>query len=100
LATSRPWSAQGRRASARGRPVLRRGRHERRLPPAGFHVIAAADGWPTASCTYICNIGSSETLVHLIGDKLPDASQREQKIGLLEVVACEGLRAQVKRVGL
>ena len=45
---------------------------------AGFHVIAAADGWPTASCTYICNLGSPKTLVHLIGDKLPDARRPEQ----------------------
>jgi DNA (cytosine-5)-methyltransferase 1 len=46
---------------------------------AGFHVVAASDGWPTAACTYICNLGSPATLVHLVGDKLPDARSCEQK---------------------
>lgn len=39
---------------------------------AGIHVIAAADGWEQAALTYLCNLGSSDTLVHLIGDELPE----------------------------
>lgn len=45
---------------------------------AGWHVAAAADGWATAACTYLVNLGGPRTQVHMIGDELPegDAKQR------------------------
>jgi DNA (cytosine-5)-methyltransferase 1 len=44
---------------------------------AGFHVVAASDGWATAACTYLVNLGGPHTAVHLIGDKLPEGNKRE-----------------------
>lgn len=44
---------------------------------AGFHVAAASDGWSLAACTYLANLGGPHTLVHLIGDALPEGRKRE-----------------------
>lgn len=46
---------------------------------AGFHVIAASDGWATAAHTYLVNLGGRDTLVHLIGDELPEGRKHEAK---------------------
>jgi DNA (cytosine-5)-methyltransferase 1 len=46
------------------------------LTQAGFHVAAATDGWATAACTYLVNLGCPLTEVHCIGE-LPDGNKRE-----------------------
>jgi DNA (cytosine-5)-methyltransferase 1 len=46
---------------------------------AGFHMAAASDGWMTAACTYLLNLGGSGTLVHLVGAALPEGTKRERK---------------------
>jgi len=33
---------------------------------AGWHVAAAAEGWATAACTYLLNLGGPDTRLHLI----------------------------------
>lgn len=70
---------------------------------AGFHVAAASDGWATAACTYLVNLGGPHTTVHLIGDALPEGNRREtawhaehrgQAVDvaeLLEVCRCEAV---------
>jgi DNA (cytosine-5)-methyltransferase 1 len=45
---------------------------------AGFHVIAASDGWATAAITYLINLGGPATTVHLVGDELPEGDKRER----------------------
>ncbi|MDQ3934689.1 MAG: DNA cytosine methyltransferase [Actinomycetota bacterium] len=44
---------------------------------AGWHVVAASDGWATAAVTYLCNLGGPHTVVHLVGDELPEGTKRE-----------------------
>lgn len=44
---------------------------------AGFHVAAASEGWATAACTYLVNLGGPETVVHCIGETLPEGNKRE-----------------------
>lgn len=45
----------------------------------GFHVAAAAEGWACAACTYLINLGGPHTVVHLMGEALPEGNKRESK---------------------
>ena len=47
------------------------------LTYAGFHVIAASDGWIDAAITYLLNLGGPDTKVHLVGDELPEGRKPE-----------------------
>lgn len=42
---------------------------------AGWHVVGAADGWAVAAETYLCNLGSPDTVVHV----LPPAPDTPEK---------------------
>jgi DNA (cytosine-5)-methyltransferase 1 len=44
---------------------------------AGFHVAAASEGWATAACTYLVNLGGPDTVVHCIGETLPEGKKAE-----------------------
>lgn len=44
---------------------------------AGWHMAAATEGWATAACTYLVNLGDTSTLVHCVGDTLPEGKKHE-----------------------
>jgi hypothetical protein len=46
---------------------------------AGWHVAAALEGWATAACTYLLNLGGPSTVVIPIGERLPEGNKRETK---------------------
>lgn len=50
------------------------------LHRAGFHVAGAAEWWPVAAETYLCNLGSPNTLVHVGTCAAPDATKVERAI--------------------
>ncbi len=50
------------------------------LHQAGFHVIGASEWWPVAVQTYLCNLGSPDTIVHVGTTPAPDATAKERKL--------------------
>lgn len=47
---------------------------------AGWHVIAASEWWPLAVETYICNLGSPDTVVYVGETAAPDATKKERAL--------------------
>lgn len=47
---------------------------------AGFHVVGAVEWWPVAADTYLLNLGSAETHLHLGASVSPEASKTQKKI--------------------
>lgn len=47
---------------------------------AGFHMVAASEWWPIAAETYLCNLGSPSTVVHVGKSAAPDATKKERKL--------------------
>ncbi|MFL5911441.1 MAG: DNA cytosine methyltransferase [Gaiellaceae bacterium] len=47
---------------------------------AGFHVIGASEWWPIAVETYLCNLGSPDTVVYVGETAAPDATKKERAL--------------------
>jgi DNA (cytosine-5)-methyltransferase 1 len=47
---------------------------------AGFHVIAASEWWAVAAETYLCNLGSPQTVIHVGKTAAPDANKKDRAI--------------------
>lgn len=47
---------------------------------AGWHVIAGSEWWPVAVMTYLCNLGSPDTMVYVGETAAPDATKKERGI--------------------
>lgn len=50
------------------------------LHMAGLHVVAASEWWPVAVATYLCNLGSPDTVVHVGTHAALDATKKEQAL--------------------
>lgn len=49
------------------------------IKSGGFHVIGAVEWWPTAASTYLHNLGSPDTKLHLGNTPSAEASKAEKK---------------------